>query len=143
MNIYFACSITGGRQDEPQYQKIVDFLLTQGHEVPTVSLASEEVIIFEGIVEPTDVYQRDTDWIRSCDILIAEVSTPSHGVGYEIGYALQLDKPVVCLHRENILVSKMIIGNPDPNLKIFAYPSIEEAISFLDDQLGIYTQNLD
>jgi len=33
MNIYFSCSITGGRQDEAVYQAIVDFLLAAGHEV--------------------------------------------------------------------------------------------------------------
>lgn len=136
MNIYFACSITGGRQDEDDYKKIVDFLLSQGHEVPTASLASKEVILLEGIVKAADVYQRDISWIRGCDILIAEVSTPSHGVGYEIGYALHLGKPVICLHQENTLVSKMITGNPDPQLQVFGYQSIDQAISFLSDQLG-------
>lgn len=136
MNIYFACSITGGRQDEDDYKKIVDFLLSQGYEVPTASLASKEVILLEGIVKAADVYQRDISWIRGCDILIAEVSTPSHGVGYEIGYALHLGKPVICLHQENTLVSKMITGNPDPQLQVFGYQSIDQAISFLSDQLG-------
>ena len=136
MNIYFACSITGGRQDEDDYKKIVDFLLSQGYEVPTGSLASKEVILLEGIVKAADVYQRDISWIRGCDILIAEVSTPSHGVGYEIGYALHLGKPVICLHQENTLVSKMITGNPDPQLQVFGYQSIDQAISFLSDQLG-------
>ena len=43
-------------------------------------------------------------YIKACDALIAEISTPSHGVGYEIGYALNLDKPVLCLHRRGVSI---------------------------------------
>ena len=96
MNIYFACSITGGRNDEAAYQQIVAALLAGGHVVPTASLADSRVTEFEGVVEPDEVYRRDVGWIEACDLLVAEVSTPSHGVGYEIGYALSLKKPVIC-----------------------------------------------
>ena len=135
MKIYFACSITGGRQDEARYQKIVDALLTDNHQVPTAGLASPEVMKLEGIVDPTDVYERDTGWIRESEVLIAEVSTPSHGVGYEIGYALHLSKPVICLHQEGIPVSKMILGNKDSNLHTFAYNNVEDALHFIRTQL--------
>ncbi len=53
--------------------------------------------------------------------MIAEVSTPSHGVGYEIAYALRLNKPVLYLHRRNARVSKMITGNTEPTLTVEAY----------------------
>ena len=39
MNIYFACSITGGRDFEYVYQMIVKALTGDGHEVPTAHLA--------------------------------------------------------------------------------------------------------
>ena len=135
MNIYFACSITGGREDEPIYQQIVATLQANGHTVPTALLAGSNVIELEVIVDPVEVYIRDTGWIDGCDLLVAEVSTPSHGVGYEIGYALQKDKPVVCLHREGITVSKMIIGNRDPNLTVLAYSDQTEAIKQLQAYL--------
>jgi nucleoside 2-deoxyribosyltransferase len=69
------------------------------------------------------------DWIKNCDALIAEVSVPSHGVGYEIGFALNLGKPVLCLHHQDKKVSKMITGNPHPALSIRAYDNMEKAIS--------------
>ena len=78
---------------------------------------------------PQDVYERDTDWIKNCDVLIAEVSVPSHGVGYEIGYALNIGKPVLCLYQKSRKVSKMISGNSDPNLNTQIYADIKEAIS--------------
>jgi nucleoside 2-deoxyribosyltransferase len=135
MNIYFACSITGGRQNEDVYQQIVAALHEEEHEVPTAVLASPEVTALEAIVDAGEVYRRDVEWIAACDALVAEISTPSHGVGYEIGYALALGKPVLCLHRKGITISKMILGNPDPNLSVRAYTSAEEAVQLLREQL--------
>ena len=84
MNIYFACSITGDRDFESAYQEIVAALTMDGHEIPTSHLAQSEVIENERILVPRDVYERDVNWIKNCDVLIAEVSMPSHGVGYGI-----------------------------------------------------------
>lgn len=81
----------------------------------------------EGLETAEEVYARDTGWIMGCDLLVAEVSTPSHGVGYEIGYALSLGKKVLCLHRRGVKVSKMIQGNPDPHLTVHSYETIEQA----------------
>ncbi len=125
MNIYFACSITGGRQDEGIYGQIVKFLIADGHEVPSAVFALPREID-EHAMDPQEVYQRDTVWIRGCDVLIADVTTPSHGVGYEIGYALSLGKPVLCLHRRGVAISKMITGNPDGNLEVKDYESWEQ-----------------
>jgi len=131
MKIYFACAITGGRKDESNYQAIVAGLQTAGHEVLTAGLASSEVILLEATAGPVKVYERDTAWIRESNCLIAEVSTPSHGVGYEYGYALSQGKPVVCIHREGRTVSKMILGNRDKALSIFPYTEIEDVLETL------------
>lgn len=128
VNVYFACSITGGRQDEVAYQAIVETLLADGHDVPTAHLAGEDVMDLEDVVDPQEVYARDVGWIEACDALVAEVSTPSHGVGYEIGYALNARKPVLCLYRAGLRVSKMILGNRDPRLRKMAYETPAEAV---------------
>lgn len=139
MNIYFACSITGGREFESVYQVITRALAEDSHEVPTAHLAEPGVVSLEAVIDPGEVYTRDTTWIRASDVLIAEVSAPSHGVGYEIGYALGLGKPVLALHQQGRRVSKMISGNPDPNLAVRAYDSPERAVEivrgFLSAQL--------
>lgn len=131
MNIYFACSITGGREFEPVYQDLTAALLADGHEVPTAHLADSTVVELESVVSPQDVYQRDVDWIRNADALIAEVSVPSHGVGYEIAFALHVGKPVLCLSREGRKVSKMVTGNPDPNLLVRTYHDNQEAVELV------------
>jgi nucleoside 2-deoxyribosyltransferase len=140
MNIYFACSITGGRQDELVYQALVSALQKNGHHVPTALLASPNVIPLEGVVLPEDVYARDVRWITECDMLLAEVSTPSHGVGYEIGYALSLGKKVLCLYHKGRKVSKMILGNPHPMLTVHAYETPEQAVQLLSGYLNQLTQ---
>lgn len=135
MKIYFACSITGGRQDEERYRQIVTALEAEGHKVPTASLASAAGMVLEKNFDPKYVYQRDTNWIKECDLIIAEISTPSHGVGYEIGYALQNRKPVLCLFQANVSVSKMITGNPDGRLVTYPYQDISDALQFVKSYL--------
>jgi nucleoside 2-deoxyribosyltransferase len=136
MNVYFACSITGGREFEPAYRAIVEALTLDGHEIPTSHLAQPEVVEQERVISPRQVYRRDIAWIENCDALVAEVSVPSHGVGYEIGYALQAGKPVFCLYQKDRKISKMITGNPHPDLKVESYSEMTEAVqkvrSFLD-----------
>lgn len=127
MNIYFACSITGGRELETFYRDFVAALEADGHVIPTSHLAQAETMDGERSLTPGDVYERDVKWIRECDVLIAEVGVPSHGVGYEIGYALNEGKPVLCLAQEGRRVSKMITGNS--GLEMRMYSTLEDAIT--------------
>jgi nucleoside 2-deoxyribosyltransferase len=131
MNIYFACSITGGRDFQPVYEAITATLLADRHEVPTAHLAGTDVKLLEAVVNPNDVYERDVAWIRACDALVAEVSTPSHGVGYEVAFALSLGKPVLCLYREGQPVSKMITGNSSPNIRVASYTDTLDAVQIV------------
>ncbi|OGO17757.1 MAG: hypothetical protein A2Z14_06765 [Chloroflexi bacterium RBG_16_48_8] len=121
MKVYFSCSLTGGREYEEVYRLIVKHLLKCGYEVPTAHLASPGVMEVEKVIDAKEVYHRDIEWIDHCDAVIAEVSTPSHGVGYEIAYALGLGKPVLCCYKQGVNVSKMIVGNDSPNITLDTY----------------------
>lgn len=137
MKIYFACSMVGGRQDEDVYRQIAQVLLDDGHSVPTAANAG--VPGYGGLepdMDPAAVYNRDTDWIDDSDTLVAEVSTPSHGVGYEIGYALEHRKPVLCIFRRGVRVSKMITGNNTPGLQVAEYGDAAEAIEIVRNFLA-------
>jgi len=135
MEIYFGCSITGGRDQEREYQQIVKYLIETGHHVPTAHLSRPDVMELEQVVDPVQVYNRDIQWIDNCQVMVAEVSTPSHGVGYEICYALSNQKHVLCLHKTGIRVSKMITGNKNPLLRVMEYKSTEHLPSLLKDFL--------
>jgi len=136
MNVYFGCSITGGRNEESIYQLIVKTLHTDGHQVPTAHLSQPDVVELEKVVDPGEVFSRDIQWINDCQAMIAEVSTPSHGVGYEIAYALSIQKPLLCLHRSGIKVSKMITGNNIPLLQVVEYQSPDELPVYIRDFLA-------
>ncbi len=133
MKIYFSCAITGGRTEEPLYQSLVKRLQELGHHVLTAHLTSPDVLTVDGVLSSQEVYTRDIAWLRECHAVIAEVSTPSHGVGYEIAAALELGKPVLCCYREGLRISKMISGNTHPTLQVSAYRTEGEAQEVVQD----------
>jgi len=132
MNIYFSCSITGGRRDQPEYAAIVRHLLDGGHHVPTSGLSDEAVLGEEAVIEPRQVYARDVRWVEECDVLVAEVSTPSHGVGYEIALGLMLGKPVLCCYKHGARVSKMLTGNTHAGMTLAEYHAAPDLLSQID-----------
>ncbi len=141
MNIYFSCSITGGRAEEKTYQAIVKEMLDCGHEVPTAHLSSPDVMELEKVVDPVEIFDRDMNWLRECDAVVAEVSSPSHGVGYEVAYALTLKKPVICCYKRGKKVSKIITGNTSPGLKVVEYENDREVLEFVREFLEQTAKN--
>ncbi len=137
MKLYFSCSLTGGRQDQPIYAALVKHMAALGHEVLTAHLAAPEVMAEEAVVDPAAVYQRDIGWVEACDAVNAEVSTPSHGVGYEVAYALDRNKPVLCCYRAGARVSKMITGNTAPGMRVRTYQNEAEALKVLEEFLSV------
>jgi len=115
------------------YSAMVEWMLARGHNVLTAHIAKPDVMAAEIIVDAASVYQRDMEWIDEADVVVAEVSTPSHGVGYEIAYAVTKNKPVLCLAREGVKVSKMITGND--RVRFERYGDESESIRMLDDFL--------
>jgi 2'-deoxynucleoside 5'-phosphate N-hydrolase len=138
MDIYFSCSLTGGRQDQPMYAAMVAHLQVLGHRVLTAHLADETVLAADGELSPETVFERDTALLRDCDAVIAEVSTPSHGVGFEVAYALERGKPVLCLARAGVRVSKMLTGIRRPDFSFGTYDTAEEAIAHMEAFLARY-----
>ena len=99
MKIYFAGSIRGGRIDVSVYQSMIAYLSSFG-EVLTEHVGQRS-LSEKGDDGPNDryIHDRDMAWLKACDCLVAEVSVPSLGVGYELGYAVALKKPVLCLYK--------------------------------------------
>ena len=113
MKIYFAGSIRGGRDDAKLYEKIITYL-GRKHLVLTEHVGDKQIdSMGEKDGMDTAIYQRDMKWLQSADAIVAEVTTPSLGVGYELGIAEKLHKPVLCLYQpsENKCLSAMVKGN--------------------------------
>jgi hypothetical protein len=80
--------------------------------------------------DPKFIYQRDVEYVRLCDFLIAEVSSPSLGVGMEIMLAIDLMKPVLLFHHSGSnLISKMVLGADGKVL--FEYTTTKEVENIL------------
>ncbi len=138
MDLYFSCSLTGGRRDQPVYAALVAHLQALGHRVLTAHLAAQTVTAEDGGVPAEEVFARDTAWLRACDAVIAEVSTPSHGVGFEIAYALERGKPVLCLAQEGVRVSKMLTGIRQSGFEFRTYGTQAAALAHLEAFLARY-----
>ena len=111
MTIYFAGSIRGGRGDQAIYLQIIE-LLNQHGTVLTEHLGSEALGAGGEDLSDCSIHDRDLEWLRKADVLVAEVTTPSLGVGYEIGRAVEWGKRVICLYRpcDQRRLSGMIAG---------------------------------
>lgn len=64
------------------------------------------------VISEEEIYERDLNWILDSDVIIAEVSIPSLGVGYEIGIGIEKGKKILCLYKNNgeKRLSAMIAG---------------------------------
>jgi nucleoside 2-deoxyribosyltransferase len=127
MTIYFAGSIRGGREDAKLYGELINFIKRYGT-VLTEHIGDQTLTEENGEgFDSQYIYDRDLKWLGSADILIAEVSTPSLGVGFEIANAIQLEKKVLCLYnpRKGKTLSSMIAGCPQ--VTNVEYITIDEA----------------
>lgn len=146
MKIYFASPIRGDRSNLKTSKFIVELIKSFGHEVLTEHTVKEKekLMEIEDNFGHTNIYQRDMDWIKECDLMIAEASAPSFGVGYEAGYLLgsaasfdKKNRKVIILYTKNIenRVSALAVGNTDPNAIVFGYESEEDIRQFLKKYL--------
>jgi len=101
MKIYFAGSISGGRADVGFYKEIINYLKNYGKVL--TEFIGDDSLLANGEAELTDkqIHDRDLDWLMEADVLVAEVTTPSLGVGYEIGRSVENGKKILCLFKEN------------------------------------------
>ncbi|MBN1906150.1 MAG: nucleoside 2-deoxyribosyltransferase [Deltaproteobacteria bacterium] len=142
LKIYFAGAIRGGRDDAHIYAEIISFLNGFG-EVLTEHVGDQS-LTEAGDDGPDDRYIHDRDmvWLNQSDIVIAEVTNPSLGVGYELGSAVNMGKPILCLYRMDARqrLSAMISGSPD--MKVAEYKSINEAEELIKVFINSVTSGL-
>lgn len=110
------------------YSEIVRVVESLGH-----TALSEKSSKFSSTVLLSDkqIYTRDVKWIDGSKIMIAEVSGPSLGVGFEISYALFVKKiPVLAVYHSNAgQISSMISGCPNPLLQLKKFSDIDDLTS--------------
>ena len=138
-NVYFAGSIRGGRVDAALYHRIISYIkktdtvLTEHIGKSNISLTAQARAV------DTHIYEQDTTWLRSSDLLIAECTCPSLGVGYELAYAEAHNIPVFIFYdKTKSNLSAMLNGNT--YFTIIPYETEEEIYPVLDKILGNQTK---
>ncbi len=126
MKIYLSGSISGGREKLAAYIRIKEFLESRGHQVTSPQTADPSVTSKgEGDFNDSQtIFKRDIRQINGSNAMVAEVSLPSLGVGYEIAYALGRGMPILCLYdleHPSHRISAMIAGNTFPLLTSAGY----------------------
>ena len=142
MTIYLACTVRGDRGGVLAGRAICERLQRHGHRVLTTHLLADNVETAESQITETEVFRRDLEWLAACDLLVAEASGSSYGVGFEVGYVLgraaASGQRVILLYdtaRRN-QVSRLITGNDAAACTTFGYGSIEELTAFIDKTVG-------
>ena len=151
--VSFAGSLRGGRTDAELYKRMIAHLkrnsIVLTEHVGDLSLSKWEVML--GTLRPGKasepvsaagnslarekaIYDQDTSWLRESDLVIAECSTPSLGVGYEMAYAERFGKPVhIFYDSSRVQLTAMLAG--DPYFILHPYTREEEIYPILDQTL--------
>ena len=93
--VYFAGSIRGGRQDAALYGEMIAYLEKKGCRVLTEHVGLESLQAEgERTMTEEEIFRRDMAWLMESELVVAECTTPSHGVGYELARARDMGKEI-------------------------------------------------
>ncbi len=136
MKIYFAGSIRGGRTDAALYARMIDYMKDKGHKVLTEHVGHPELNLLErGRDRDGEIYAQDTAWLLESELLIAECTNPSLGVGYELAYAERFGKPCYLFYdKSRTQLSAMLTG--DPYFRVLPYQTEAELFTMLERVLS-------
>lgn len=131
--IYFAGSIRGGREDAPLYGRIIKHI-QKTDIVLTEHVGSLDVFNHEHDLSPEEIYNRDIVWLLGSDMVIAECTNPSLGVGYELAFAERLGIPCHIFYNSGRTRLSAMLGG-DPYFKIHPYSEESEIYPLIDGLL--------
>ena len=135
MKVYFACSIRGGRDDAEIYAELVEHIKTQATVLSEIF--ADGKLTSQGMNKPSpEIWKTDTNWVKEADAVVAEVTNPSLGVGYEISLAETLDKPILALFKDDGEKSLSAMIDGAPGVEVCKYLTIAEAKSAIETFLA-------
>lgn len=84
------------------HSKKLDFMKELYQPLRESRLNSEHELIL-----PHEIHQEASDFvtrdiIKTCDLMIAEVSLPAIGLGIELGWANAYGCPIICIYRKGV-----------------------------------------
>jgi 2'-deoxynucleoside 5'-phosphate N-hydrolase len=122
MRVYLAAAMTTPASEIETVQRLLAAIEAADHVVPTRHVAEKDGILRDSDIANHELAQRDLTWVTGCDALVAEVSTPSHGVGIEVMAARAEGMPVLLLARQGIRVSRLLLGLSGIETAVYSSP---------------------
>jgi nucleoside 2-deoxyribosyltransferase len=141
MRVYLACTVRGDRSGLDAARALARLLVQHGHEVLTSHLLAADADAAEAALSEREVFERDLEWLDSADLLIAEASGSSYGVGFEVGYVLGraavTGQQVILLYRADRRphVSRLVSGNCHGACTTYAYRDEDDLVRFVETLL--------
>jgi nucleoside 2-deoxyribosyltransferase len=132
MTIYLACTVRGDRGAVTGLRSLVAALESAGHTIVTKHLLDDNVDGAESALTERAVYDRDIAWLDACDVLVADASGSSFGVGFEVGYVLgrsdRTNQRVILLYQADRRdrISRLIVGNAHPRCEVLTYENPDD-----------------
>ena len=149
MRIYLACTVRGDRAAVLALRELVADLDAAGHTILTRHLLEDDVDAAEAALSERAVYERDIDWLNAADVLIADASGSSFGVGFEVGWVLARSEVlpaeggshatrVLLLYRADRKgrISRLIGGNAHPRCAVLPYEDAADLVRQVRERLG-------
>ncbi len=143
MTIYLACTVRGNRGALNAARALSELLKRDGHHVLTTHLLADDADESENALTERQVYDRDIRWLESADLLIAEASGSSYGVGFEVGYVLgrsrETGQRVLLVFDENRrpAISRLIAGATHPACTVRGYREPVELLAIVQEYLTV------
>jgi nucleoside 2-deoxyribosyltransferase len=145
MNIYLACTVRGDRGALEATRALSTLLERHGHTVLTKHLLDDDVESVESALTERDVFERDMRWLAAADLVVAEASGSSYGVGFEVGYVLgragETGQRVLLLFSaaRRTFVSRLITGTSHDRCTTYGYTDAADLLRFVDHYLAPVT----
>jgi hypothetical protein len=138
MIVYCAGAIKGDTTYQNNYIEMIRFIESMNH---TALAELSGKFKFSIPLSDNQIYTRDIKWIDGSVAMIAEISGPSLGVGFEIAYAIfKKEIPVLALVSSDVEeISAMITGCNSELLTVERYQNIDDMKNIISD----YFKNLE
>jgi hypothetical protein len=142
MNVFFAGSVQGLPRLADTYRTVLDAAKKHGDTVLPSWIVKKLSSSDKGAEDARATLLQQVQLIQQCDVMIAEVSTPSFGIGYLMGQALTHHKPILCMYPKAgdlKLLSDFVKGNTSSLITLQRYDkkNIESiTLKFLDSFRG-------
>jgi adenylate cyclase class IV len=129
--VYFCGAIRGGRRLQARYARLISALHSAGWTVLTPHVGDPDVLSIEERpgLSGAEILRRDMTALADADLVVAEVTVPSLGVGIELATALARGVPVIALVESGTSLSALVEG--DERIRLIRYESEAEAVQAL------------